>query len=230
MKIETALILCAGYGKRLNPITLKTPTPLIKVYNKELLSRAIELMISIGIKNIKINSFYLSDKIKNFVKSQNFSKNIEVINDGNYILDTGGGIKNMINHIDDENFVVLNPDTVWDSDYKKIILDMIDYFQSNKLKSLLMVVNKKKSFDDRFKGDFHLKDNLLSKINISNYIYTGFQILNRNIFNEIEEKKFSINKIWDSQIKLSQLFGYESNNKFIHLTDLEIYNRILKNN
>ena len=230
MKIETALILCAGYGKRLNPITLKTPKPLIKIYNKELLSRAIELMISIGIKNIKINSFYLSDKIKNFVKSQNFSKNIEVINDGNYILDTGGGIKNMINHIDDENFVVLNPDTVWDSDYKKIILDMIDYFQSNKLKSLLMVVNKKKSFDDRFKGDFHLKDNLLSKINISNYIYTGFQILNRNIFNEIEEKKFSINKIWDSQIKLSQLFGYESNNKFIHLTDLEIYNRILKNN
>ena len=230
MKIETALILCAGYGKRLNPITLKTPKPLIKIYNKELLSRAIELMISIGIKNIKINSFYLSDKIKDFVKSQNFSKNIEVINDGNYILDTGGGIKNMINHIDDENFVVLNPDTVWDSDYKKIILDMIDYFQSNKLKSLLMVVNKKKSFDDRFKGDFHLKDNLLSKINISNYIYTGFQILNRNIFNEIEEKKFSINKIWDSQIKLSQLFGYESNNKFIHLTDLEIYNRILKNN
>lgn len=230
MKIETALILCAGYGKRLNPITLKTPKPLIKIYNKELLSRAIELMISIGIKNIKINSFYLSDKIKDFVKSQNFSKNIEVIDDGNDILDTGGGIKNMINHIDDENFVVLNPDTVWDSDYKKIILDMIDYFQSNKLKSLLMVVNKKKSFDDRFKGDFHLKDNLLSKINISNYIYTGFQILNRNIFNEIEEKKFSINKIWDSQIKLSQLFGYESNNKFIHLTDLEIYNRILKNN
>ena len=230
MKIETALILCAGYGKRLNPITLKTPKPLIKIYNKELLSRAIELMISIGIKNIKINSFYLSDKIKDFVKSQNFSKNIEVINDGNYILDTGGGIKNMINHIDDENFVVLNPDTVWDSDYKKIILDMIDYFQSNKLKSLLMVVDKKKSFDERFKGDFLLKDNLLSKGNISNYIYTGFQILNRNIFNEIEEKKFSINKIWDSQIKLSQLFGYESNNKFIHLTDLEIYNRILKNN
>ena len=230
MKIKTALILCAGYGKRLKPITLKTPKPLIKIYNKELLSRAIELMISIGIKNIKINSFYLSGKIKDFVKSQNFSKNIEVINDGNDILDTGGGIKNMINHIDDENFVVLNPDTVWDSDYKKIILDMIDYFQSNKLKSLLMVVNKKKSFDERFKGDFHLKDNLLSKINSSNYIYTGFQILNRNIFNEIEEKKFSINKIWDSQIKLSQLFGYESNNKFIHLTDLEIYNRILKNN
>ena len=230
MKIQTALILCAGYGKRLNPITLKTPKPLIKVYNKELLSRAIELMISIGIKNIKINSFYLSDKIKDFVKSKNFLNNIEVINDGNNILDTGGGIKNMINHINDENFVVINPDTVWDSDYKKITLDMIDFFQSNKLKSLLMVVDKKKSFDERFKGDFLLKDNLLSKGNISNYIYTGFQILNRSIFNEREEKKFSVNKIWDSQIKLSQLFGYESKNKFIHLTDLEIYNRILKNN
>ena len=136
----------------------------------------------------------------------------------------------MINHIDDENFVVLNPDTVWDSDYKKIILDMIDYFQSNKLKSLLMVVNKKKSFDDRFKGDFQLKGYMLSREEINNYIFTGFQILNRDIFDKIKDKKFSINKIWDNQIKLSQLFGYESNKEFIHLTDLKIYNRILKNN
>ena len=230
MKIHTAFILCAGYGKRLNPVTLKTPKPLIKINNKELLLSAIELIISLGIKNIRINTFYLSEKIKDFVKSKNFSNSIELINDGNEILDTGGGIKNMMNHTNDENFMVLNPDTLWDSGYKKIIQDMIDYFQNNKLKSLLMVVNKKKCFDDRFKGDFQLKGYTLSREEINNYIFTGFQILNRDIFDKIEDKKFSINKIWDNQIKLSQLFGYESNKEFIHLTDLKIYNRILKNN
>ena len=145
------------------------------------------------------------------MKSKNFSNSIELINDGDEILDTGGGIKNMINHTNDENFIVLNPDTLWDSGYKKIIQDMIDYFQNNKLKSLLMVVNKKKSFDDRFKGDFQLKGYMLSREEINNYIFTGFQILNRDIFDKIEDKKFSINKIWDNQIKLSQLFGYDIN-------------------
>ena len=61
MKINTALILCAGYGKRLNPITLTKPKPLLKIRGKCLLSQTIELIISLGIKDIKLNTFYLSD-------------------------------------------------------------------------------------------------------------------------------------------------------------------------
>ena len=230
MKINTALILCAGYGKRLNPITLKIPKPLIKINNEELLYRTIKLVLSFGIKHIKINSFYLSDQIKNFVSSLPYKNNIEVINDGDEILDTGGGVKNMIYSDIQENFVVFNPDTVWSKDYKKIIMDMIIYYEKNNLKNLLMVVNKKKSFDNRFKGDFQLKDNIISRGDINNYIYTGFQILNKNIFKNINERKFSMNKIWHNLIETSELFGFESNQEFVHLTDMSVYKKLSKNN
>ena len=74
MKIKTALILCAGFGKRLNPITLKIPKPLIKVKNLELLEHNINLIVSLGIKEIKINTYYLKDEIKNFVKKHSQKK------------------------------------------------------------------------------------------------------------------------------------------------------------
>ena len=72
MKINTALILCAGYGKRLNPITLKTPKPLIQVGKKNLLERAIDLLINHGIEEIAINVHHLSDQIKDFIKNNSF--------------------------------------------------------------------------------------------------------------------------------------------------------------
>ena len=141
--INTAIILCAGYGKRLNPITLKTPKPLIKLKNKPLLSNAIDLVLSLGIKKIKINTFYLSSQIKNFISSSPYKNIVEVINDGKEILDTGGGIKNLIKKNNEKNFFILNPDTLWTPNYKKTIIQMTNYFEQNNLSNLLMVVKKK---------------------------------------------------------------------------------------
>ena len=105
---------------------------------------------------------------------------------------------------------------------------MIKYFEQNKLDNLLMVTNKKYSFDERLKGDFQLENFKLTKENNNDYIYIGLQIINKKIFKDISDIKFSINKIWSSQIDNSSLFGFESEEKFIHLTDIEIYNRLLK--
>ena len=228
--INTAIILCAGYGKRLNPITLKTPKPLIKLKNKPLLSNAIDLVLSLGIKKIKINTFYLSSQIKNFISSSPYKNIVEVINDGKEILDTGGGIKNLIKKNNEKNFFILNPDTLWTPNYKKTIIQMTNYFEQNNLSNLLMVVKKKKCFDKRFKGDFIMKDNKLSKNNNNQFVFTGFQIINRKILEKVKEKKFSMNKVWNDQMINSCLNGYESKRQFIHLTDIKIYKKLLKNN
>ncbi|MDC3370643.1 sugar phosphate nucleotidyltransferase, partial [Candidatus Pelagibacter ubique] len=97
MKIKTALILCAGYGKRLNPITLTTPKPLLRINEITLLENCINLIHSLGIDKILINTFYLSEKIEQFLKDKKFNLEIKTINDGPNILDTGGGILNLIN-------------------------------------------------------------------------------------------------------------------------------------
>ena len=230
MKIKTALILCAGFGKRLNPITLKTPKPLITINDITLLQNTINLLEQLNIQNIKINTYYLQDQIVDFVLKNKMKSKIEIIKDGDKILDTGGGIFNLIKSSNEDDFIIFNPDTVWNSNYVEVIKNMIDFYYNKNLNNLLMVVNKNKSFDERFKGDFELKENKLLKQAQNNFIYTGCQIINKNLFKNIKDISFSILNIWNQQIKKEMLFGYESNENFVHITDLEIYKRLTKNN
>ena len=229
MQIDTALILCAGFGKRLLPLTKITPKPLLKIGESTLLEKTIKLIEQLKIKKIKINTFYLSDEIKKFVNQLNTNIDIELVEDGNEILDTGGGIFNMIKDTAEENFLVFNPDTVWNENYNKYISEMVNFYFKKKINNILLVVHKDLSFDKRLQGDFSLINDRLTKDNNKNFIYTGCQIINKNVFSKTLKKKFSMNEIWTNQIKESQLFGYESNLEFLHTTDLTIYNKILKN-
>ena len=228
MKINTALVLCAGYGKRLNPLTLKNPKPLLKLNNLTLLENTINLIKKLGINEIKLNTFSLKDQIKIFIEEKNFDVKIKIIEDGNEILDTGGGIFNMINSLNEENFMVFNPDTVWSIDYLNCIKEMENFYFSKKIQNILMLVNKDLSFDKNLKGDFDLLDNQINKKKLNQYIFTGCQIINKKVFASIKNKSFSILQIWNDLIKENKLYGYESKNKFCHVTDLEIYNKLLK--
>ena len=229
MQIDTALILCAGYGKRLLPLTKTLPKPLLKIGESTLLEKTIKLIEQLKIKKIKINIFYLSDEIKKFVNQLNTNIDIELIEDGNEILDTGGGIFNMIKNSAEENFLVFNSDTLWNVNYNKYILEMANFYFKKKINNILLVVHKDLSFDKRLQGDFSLVNEKLTKDNNKKFIYTGCQIINKNIFSKTIKKKFSMNEIWSSQMNESQLFGYESKLEFLHTTDLMIYNKILKN-
>ncbi len=228
MKINTALILCAGYGKRLNPITLKIPKPLIEINEITLLENSINFLEKLEIENIKINTYYLHSQIQNFILNNKSNSKIEILNDGNEILDTGGGILNLINRSDENDFIVLNPDTVWGDDYLETTINMMNYYFQKKVKNLLMIVNKKNSFDEKMKGDFSLSNEKLLKNKENNFIYTGLQIINKSLFKNEKVMPFSVTKIWDEAIKNKMLYGFESKQKFIHITDLEIYNKLVK--
>jgi len=229
MKINTALILCAGFGKRLNPITLDKPKPLLELKNITLLENTINLIKQLGIKEIILNTFYLKNQIKDFINKKEFNISIKVIDEGDQILNTGGGILNMINNSREKNFLIFNPDTLWHTNYLNSILEMEEHYQNNDIKNILLVANKKLSFDKKLKGDFNLTKNLLTKNVENKYIYTGCQILRKEILNNTKNKIFSINDVWNELIERKSLFGFESENEFYHITDLNIYNKILKN-
>ena len=192
MKINTALILCAGFGKRLNPITLKKPKPLLEIKNVTVFEKCINLIKEMGINKIIINTFYLKEHFSSFIKDNNFNIDIEIVEDGENILDTGGGILNMINNSIEDDFIVFNPDTIWSTDYQNEILKMEQIYFVKKLENILLLVNKKLSFDQSFKGDFDLINNLISKKGRMDFIYTGCQILNKKILMSQIERKFSI--------------------------------------
>lgn len=229
MKIKTALILCAGYGKRLNPVTLKTPKPLLEINEITLLENCINLIHSLGISKILINTFYLSEKIEEFIKDKKFNLDIKIINDGTNILNTGGGILNMINSSNELDFITFNPDTVWNKNYKEYIENMEKFYFLNKVQNILLLANEKLSFDKNLKGDFNLKKNIIKKNDINSLIYTGCQILNKSLFNHCVVSNFPISNVWNELINKDELHGFESLEEFRHLTDINIYKQLLKN-
>tara|TARA_A100001011_G_scaffold343024_1_gene377007 strand:+ start:374 stop:1063 length:690 start_codon:yes stop_codon:yes gene_type:complete len=226
MKINTAFILCAGFGKRLNPLTLDTPKPLIKFNNITVLETCINLIENLGIRQIILNTFYLKDQIHNFINHKKFKSKILIIEDGENILDTGGGISNMMKHTNEENVLIFNPDTIWKKSYSNEIIEMEKTYFSKKLKNILLLVKKELSFDKNLNGDFDLKENLIIKNNEKKFIYTGCQILNKKLLSDYKDKNFSITNLWNDLIKKKELFGFETNKNFYHLTDLETFRKL----
>ena len=226
MKINTAFILCAGFGKRLNPLTLDTPKPLIKLNNITVLETCINLIESLGIQQIIINTFYLRDQIHSFINNKKFRSKISIVEDGDKILDTGGGINNMMKHTSEENVLIFNPDTIWKKNYTNEIIEMEKLYFSKQLKNILLLVKKELSFDKNLSGDFDLIDNLIIKNNDSKFIYTGCQIINRKLLYDYKDKNFSISNVWNDLIKKKELYGFETTKEFYHLTDLETFKKL----
>ena len=229
MKIETALILCAGYGKRLNPITLEAPKPLLQFKKLSMLEHTINLVEKLGIKKIRINTYYLENQIIDLISRHRLKEKIEIISDGKQILGTGGGVLNLISSSEENDFLVFNPDTFWNLNYLSSVNQMIDMYFNQNLENILLIVNKKKSYDPRLKGDFGMNDNILNKKK-NFYIYTGCQIIKKKVFDDFKKGNFSISEIWKKKLDTNTLYGFESTEKFVHLTDLEIYNKLLENN
>ena len=225
MKINTALILCAGFGKRLNPLTLKTPKPLLKLNNLTMLEHCVNLIIKLGIKNIILNTFHLENEIIKFVKKKNFPIKVKIISDGKKILNTGGGILKMINSSSDDNFLIFNPDTYWSDLYISDIQKMEQFYFSKSLDNILLLTKKIRSYDQDLSGDFELKNNLITNAK-KNFIFIGCQILNKSLFTDYKVDNFSISRIWENLILNKKLYGFETENQFYHLTNLEIFKKL----
>ena len=135
----------------------------------------------------------------------------------------------MISKSQEEDFLVLNPDTLWNLSYLDDIKKMEKFYYSNNIKNILLLVKKTLSFDKDLRGDFELKSNIVKKSELNNYIFTGCQIINKSNFKGYNVKNFSINEIWQNLLSNEELFGFETKNKFYHLTNLKVYKNLLKN-
>ena len=225
MNIKYGMILAAGLGKRMQPLTLKTPKPLLEINNYTLLERAINLLISHGVQEISINVHYLPNQIISFINRKKFKVKITISNEENLLLDTGGGVLKGTQNFGDNPFFVINPDTVWSKHYLAELKNLeVIYLKNNK--PTLLLVNKKLSIDPSFKGDFNLNNEKISKDSENQFIFTGLQIINRSVFTNEKSEVFSLNKVWNKLIKDKNLLGLESNQKFYHLNTSDMYRKI----
>ena len=228
MKVKKAIILGAGFGKRMRPITKKIPKPLVKIHGVTLLENSIKFLNSLDVKHIVVNSHHLHKEIIDFVKRKKFSSKVNVIVEKRKILDTGGGILNASKKFKNQTFFVLNPDTIWRKGYRKEFRKLERIYLKNK-KPTMLLVPKNKSYDRSFRGDFNLnsKNEILRQKN-NRFIFTGAQIINRSIFKKRKIKPFSMNEVWDNLIKKKELLGVISRQRFFHINSYKIYKKLNK--
>ena len=225
MKIKHGMILAAGLGKRMHPLTLNKPKPLLEINDISLLERAINLLINCGVVEISINVHYLPDQIRNFLNEKKFNVQIYISDETELLLDTGGGVFAGTNNFNDNPFFVINPDTLWSKAYVEETKNLEEiYFKNNK--PSLLLVDKTLSLDTSFPGDFNLKEKLVTKDSENQFIFTGLHITKRSFLNSEKSKVFSMNKVWSDLIKEKNLCGLQSKQRFYHLNTFEMYNKI----
>ena len=225
MKIRHGMILAAGLGKRMQPLTNKKPKPLLEIGGITLLERAINLLINHGVKEIRINIHHLGDQIEKYISDLKSEVKIKISNEKDSLLDTGGGVKKGTKDFKENPFFVINPDTLWSNKYSKEVQSLEKEYFTNK-RPCLLLVKKELSFDNSFKGDFNLNNNLISKDEHNQFIFTGLQIIKNDHLLSFNKDIFSMNEVWAKLISEKNLGGLESNQKFYHLNTFEMFEKI----
>ena len=196
-----AMILAAGFGKRLGHLTQSTPKPLIKVKGQPLIKYHLSKLLAADYSQIVINTHYLSDEIINYVENE-FNNDPRIIfSIEKEILGTGGGIKKALHHFGSDDFLVLNSDIYSDLDYK--------YFKSITSPTLFAVETKNQ-------GDFNIKNSKVCLETTKNYTWMGFSVVNAEVFNHVAHLKFHY---WDDCLKRHA----SSNNLYAEIPKINWY-------
>ena len=162
-KITKAMIFAAGFGKRLVPLTKKTPKPLLQLNGKTLLENCILFLEDCGIKEIVINVHHLAGQIIEFINKNKFKSKIHISHEKEKILGTGGGLIYAKNNIKNffqrrESFITINPDTLWNSNYISEFNILEEWhFKCKMAEFVLLLVPKNNCYEIREQGDFDLK-------------------------------------------------------------------------
>ena len=224
------MILAAGYGKRMNKLTHSIPKPLLKINNKELLRHNIDFFTNLGCKKIIINTHYLHDKVQHCIERYYSDRNI-IISYEPTLLNTGGGIKNALSSLGNNNFIVTNSDILWKENNSEDVLKFINNYQEIETCKLLLASDNNFIGLKKSVGDFSFKDSLVTrwKKNDPYLYYTGLQIINPIVFKLIEEVYFSLNQLWDLLIAKNTLQGEICHSKVAHIGDINAFNQFKDN-
>ena len=221
---KSAIILAAGFGKRMRHLTDELPKPLISFKGKPLIQYSIDFLESLEVREIIVNVHYKSEKIKEFIKNLGNSK-IKISDESSEILDTGGGVKKAMSLINGTESIVVNSDILWDEKQINPIKAMDVMFDRNSCDALLCLSSIKNTKGYKGEGDFvFLDDNKICRYQDNDknpFVYCGAQIISENAFINFEEDIFSINKIWNRSILNDKLMGYKNGNEIFHIGSIE---------
>ncbi|MEW4466732.1 nucleotidyltransferase family protein [Parasphingorhabdus sp. JC815] len=210
-KVETAMVMAAGLGKRMRPLTATRPKPLVKVAGKAMIDHCLDKLWEAGVMKVVVNAHYLPDALEAHLKSVNYPFDIRISDERAQLMETGGGMVKAAPLIDEDRFFAVNSDNLWTDGPTNSLQRLEDRWDDTQMDALLLLVPQTKAFNHRGAGDFTMDD--LGRISRREpgrqapFIYTGIQLVSKRLLRDAPDGPFSTNILWDRAIEEGRLFG-----------------------
>jgi MurNAc alpha-1-phosphate uridylyltransferase len=207
---DTAMVLAAGLGKRMRPLTASQPKPLVRVAGKALIDYSLDRLREAGVEKAVVNVHYLADALEAHLAARRTAPAVTVSDERALLLETGGGLAKAQDLLPDP-FFCLNSDNVWLDGPRDAFRELSAAWDPARMDALLLVVPHVRAFNYQGKGDFHLDP--LGRISrrrtgrVAPFIYTGIQIVSHRLLRDAPEGPFSTNVLWERAIGEGRLYG-----------------------
>lgn len=208
---RTAMVMAAGLGKRMRPLTITTPKPLVRVGGKPLIDHVMRHLGDAGMQRVIVNVHYLADALEAHLKARDYPFELMISDERDMLLETGGGLVKALPMIDEDPFFCLNSDNVWLESARSCFDELRSSWNDARMDALLLVVPHSRAGNYQGVGDFHLDQ--MGRIirrrpgRVAPYIYTGIQLLSRRLLADAPEGAFSTNVLWNRAIAADRLYG-----------------------
>ena len=209
---EVAMVMAAGLGKRMRPLTATRPKPLIEVAGKPLIDHAFARLRAAGVKKAVVNVHYLADAVEAHLKNRAKGLEIVVSDERKLLLETGGGLARALPLIDADPFLVVNSDNFWVDGPVDALKLLADNWDDTRMDALLLLVPLARAHCHNGRGDFHMSPaGALSRRKprgVAPFVYTGIQMVSKRLLEgELPTGAFSTNLLWDRAIEAGRCFG-----------------------
>jgi N-acetyl-alpha-D-muramate 1-phosphate uridylyltransferase len=208
--IRTAMVLAAGLGKRMRPLTATRPKPLVEVAGQPLLDHVLDRLRAAGVTRAVVNAHYLPDALEAHLRTQG-GLDILISDERAELLETGGGVAKALPLIADDHFLVVNSDNLWVDGPRRAIDLLDDHWDADRMDALLLLVPIAQANCHAGKGDFRLDPmGRLSRPTagkMAPFVFTGVQLASRRLFDGAPTGPFSLNLLWDRAMAAGRAFG-----------------------
>ncbi len=209
--IKSALVLAAGLGKRMRPLTATRPKPLVRVAGKALIDHSLERIAAAGISEVVVNSHYLADALEAHLRGGSWPFTIAISDERDQLLETGGGMVRAAPLLSGDPFLVVNSDNIWTDGPVNSIQLLADRWDDARMDALLLLVRHASAIGHNGRGDFSMTgDGVISRRKagrVAPFVYTGIQLVSRRLLAAAPAGPFSTNILWDRAIAAGRLFG-----------------------
>ncbi|AXU19672.1 mannose-1-phosphate guanylyltransferase [Novosphingobium sp. THN1] len=207
---DVAMVLSAGLGKRMRPLTATRPKPLVQVAGKPLIDHALDKLDEAGVARAVVNVHYLADAMEAYL-AQRKSPAIAISDERDQLLETGGGMVKALPLIGTDPFFCLNSDNIWLDGPRNVFAHLSDHWDADRMDALLLLVPHARAFNYRGKGDFHM--DAMGRISrrrtgrVAPFIYSGIQIVSHRLLRDAPEGPFGTMLLWQRAIEEGRLYG-----------------------